>query len=57
MANGVLLVQVPNQAGPRSFAATPGERVACWFSRASVQILRRSDAVVPQLDEEVELSR
>ena len=53
----VLLVQVANQAGPRSFTATPGERVACWFSPASVQILRRSDAVVPELDEEVELSR
>ena len=57
VGDDVLLVQVANQAGPRSFAATPGERVACWFSPASVQILRRSDAVVPQLDEEVELSR
>ena len=57
VGDDVLLVQVANQAGPRSFTATPGERVACWFSPASVQILRRSDAVVPQLDEEVELSR
>jgi ABC-type Fe3+/spermidine/putrescine transport system ATPase subunit len=43
----VLLVQIANQAGPRSFTATPGERVACWFSPAAVQVLRRSDARLP----------
>ena len=43
----VLLVQVANQAGPRSFTATPGERVACWFSPAAVQVLRRSEAKLP----------
>ena len=42
-----LLVQVANQAGPRSFTATAGERVACWFSPAAVQVLRRSDAKLP----------
>ena len=36
----VLLVQVANQAGPRSFTATPGERVACWFSPTAVQVAR-----------------
>jgi spermidine/putrescine transport system ATP-binding protein len=43
----VLLVQVANQAGPKSFTATPGERVACWFSPSAVQVLRRSDAKLP----------
>ena len=43
----VLLVQIANQAGPRSFKATPGERVACWFSPAAVQVLRRSEARLP----------
>jgi spermidine/putrescine transport system ATP-binding protein len=43
----VLLVQIANQAGPRSFKATPGERVACWFSPAAVQVLRRSEAKLP----------
>jgi spermidine/putrescine transport system ATP-binding protein len=42
-----LLVQVANQAGPKSVAATPGERVACWFSPAAVQVLRRSTAALP----------
>jgi spermidine/putrescine transport system ATP-binding protein len=42
-----LLVQVANQAGPRSFTATPGEQVACWFSPSAVQVLRRSDAKLP----------
>jgi len=45
--NRVLLVQIANQAGPRSFKATPGERVACWFSPAAVQVLRRSEAQLP----------
>ena len=43
----VLLVQVANQAGPHSFTATPGERVACWFSPTAVQVLKRSDAALP----------
>ena len=43
----VLLVQVANQAGPQSFTATPGERVACWFSPTAVQVLKRSDATLP----------
>ena len=43
----VMLVQIANQAGPRSFKATPGERVACWFSPAAVQVLRRSEAGLP----------
>ncbi len=43
----MLLVQVANQAGPQSFTATRGERVACWFSPTAVQVLRRSDAKLP----------
>ena len=55
-ASHVLLVQVANQAGPHSFTATPGERVACWFSPTAVQVLKRSDAVLPD-PVEVEISR
>ena len=43
----VLLVQIANEAGPHSFKAGRGERVACWFSPAAVQVLRRSDAKLP----------
>jgi spermidine/putrescine transport system ATP-binding protein len=43
----VLLIQIANQAGPRSFTAIRGERVSCWFSPAAVQVLRRSDAQLP----------
>lgn len=43
----VLLIQIANQAGPRSFSAVRGERVSCWFSPAAVQVLRRSDAQLP----------
>jgi len=43
----VLLIQIANQAGPRSFTAVRGERVSCWFSPAAVQVLRRSDAQLP----------
>ena len=52
----VLLVQVANQAGPHSFTATPGERVACWFSPTAVQVLKRSDAALPD-PVEVEIGR
>ena len=45
--NRVLLVQIANEAGPHSFKAGRGERVACWFSPAAVQVLRRSDAKLP----------
>jgi spermidine/putrescine transport system ATP-binding protein len=53
----VLLVQIANQAGPRSFTASRGERVACWFSPAAVQVLRRTEAGVPETEDEVELTR
>jgi spermidine/putrescine transport system ATP-binding protein len=43
----VLLIQVANQAGPQSFTAARGDRVACWFSPTAVQVLRRSDAKLP----------
>ena len=51
----VLLVQIANQAGPRSFTAVRGERVACWFSPAAVQVLRRSDAAAARARCEVEI--
>ena len=56
VADQVLLVQVANQAGPRSFAAVPGDRVACWFSPTAVQVLPRGAAATPA-ELEVEISR
>ena len=56
VADQVLQVQVANQAGPRSFAAVPGDRVACWFSPTAVQVLPRGAAATPA-ELEVEISR
>ena len=56
VAGQVLLVHVANQAGPRSFLASPGDRVACWFSPTAVQVLPRG-AVAAPVELEVEISR